>query len=161
MMIQQDKVVTMHYHLTSANGEVLDSTHESDPLMYLHGTGTMLPSLESALVGLQVGATKTVHLAPADAYGERDADMVQTLPRDAFEEVDSLAVGMQVEAEDPNGQTLTVSVVAIREDGVDIDGNHPLAGEALTFAIEIVDVRDATTEELAHGHIHGEGGHHH
>jgi FKBP-type peptidyl-prolyl cis-trans isomerase SlyD len=161
MTIQNDKVVTLHYHLTNAEGQVIESSRGSDPLTYLHGTGTILSSLENALTGLDVGATKTVELAPADAYGEHDATKIETLPRGAFDQVPNLEVGMLLEGQDRDGQTFTVHVMDIREDSVVIDANHPLAGETLTFEIEVLDIRDATSEELTHGHVHEEGGHHH
>ena len=161
MAIENDKVVTLHYHLTNAAGQVIESSHGSEPLTYLHGTGTLLSSLEHALIGLDVGDTKTVELAPAAAYGEHDATKIETLPRDAFEMVPNLEVGMFLEGQDPNGQTFTVHIMEIREDTVVIDANHPLAGETLTFAIEVLAIREATADELAHGHIHEEGGQHH
>lgn len=161
MTIQNDKVVTLHYHLTNAVGQVIESSRGSDPLTYLHGTGTILSSLENELTGLDVGATKTVELAPADAYGEHDATKIETLPRGAFDQVPNLEVGMLLEGQDRDGQTFTVHVTDIREDSVVIDANHPLAGETLTFEIEVLDIRDATSEELTHGHVHEEGGHHH
>jgi FKBP-type peptidyl-prolyl cis-trans isomerase SlyD len=161
MTIGPNKVVTLHYHLTNAEGQVIESSRESDPLTYLHGTGTLLASLEDALTGLDIGATKTVELAPADAYGEHDATKVETLPRGAFDQVPNLEVGMLLEGQDPDGQTFTVHVMDIREDTVVIDANHPLAGETLTFAIEVLAIRDATSDELTHGHVHEEGGHHH
>jgi FKBP-type peptidyl-prolyl cis-trans isomerase SlyD len=161
MTIQHNKVVTMHYHLTNAEGQVIESSRGSDPLTYLHGAGTILSSLENALTGLDIGATKTVELAPADAYGEHDATKVETLPRGSFDQVPNLEVGMLLEGQDPDGQTFTVHVMDIREDTVVIDANHPLAGETLTFAIEVLAIRDATSDELTHGHVHEEGGHHH
>jgi FKBP-type peptidyl-prolyl cis-trans isomerase SlyD len=161
MTIENEKVVTLHYHLTTAEGQVIESSRGSDPLTYLHGAGTLLASLEHALSGLDVGATKTVELAPAEAYGEHDATKIETLPRSAFARVPNLAVGMRLEGQDPNGQTFTVHVIDIREDTVVIDANHPLAGETLTFAIEVLAIRDATADELTHGHVHEEGGHHH
>lgn len=161
MTIQNDKVVTLHYHLTNMEGQVIESSRGSEPLTYLHGTGTILSSLEHALTGLEVGATKTVEVGPADAYGEHDATKVETLPRGAFERVQNLEVGMLLQAQDPQGQTFTVRVMDIREDTVVIDANHPLAGETLTFEIEVLDIRDATSEELTHGHIHEDGEHHH
>ena len=162
MSIQHDKIVTMHYHLTNAEGQVIESSRGSDPLTYLHGSGTILSSLEHALTGLDVGATKTVELAPADAYGEHDATKIETLPRDAFDQVPDLEVGMLLEGHDPNGQTFTVHVMDIREDTVVIDANHPLAGETLTFEIEVLAIRDATSERLDDiCHVHEDGGHHH
>lgn len=162
MTIQKDKVVTMHYHLTNTDdGQVLDSSQGGDPLTYLHGSGTIIPGLEQALDGLDVGAAKTVQVTPADAYGEYDEDMVQTLPRTDFDGIDNLEVGMRLQAQDQDGNEFVVHIASIEGDEVVIDGNHPLAGVPLTFEIEIVAVRDATTEELEHGHAHGEGGHHH
>lgn len=161
MSIQNDKVVTLHYHLTNAEGEIIESSRESDPLIYLHGTGSILASLEHALTGLDVGATKIVELVPAEAYGEHDATKIETLPRQAFDRVPNLTVDMHLQAQAPDGQSYTVRVVDIREDTVVIDANHPLAGETLTFAIEVLAIRDATAEELTHGHAHGEGEHHH
>ncbi len=162
MTIQKDKVVTMHYHLTdSENGQVLDSSQGGEPLTYLHGAGSIIPGLEQALVGLDVGATKTVQVAAADAYGEYDDEMVQTLPREEFAGIDNLEVGMQLQAQDQDGNAFSVHIAQIEGNDVMIDGNHPLAGIPLTFEIEVVAIRDATADELQHGHAHGEGGHHH
>jgi FKBP-type peptidyl-prolyl cis-trans isomerase SlyD len=161
MTIENEKVVTLHYHLTTAAGQVIESSRESDPLTYLHGAGTLLASLERALTGLDVGATTTVELAPAEAYGEHDATKIETLPRSAFARVPNLAVGMLLEGQDPNGQPFTVQVIDIGEDTVVIDANHPLAGETLTFAIEVLAIREATADELTHGHVHEDGGHQH
>jgi FKBP-type peptidyl-prolyl cis-trans isomerase SlyD len=161
MTIENEKVVTLHYHLTTAEGQVIESSRESAPLTYLHGAGTLLASLERALTGLDVGATTTVELTPAEAYGEHDATKIEILPRSAFARVPNLAVGMCLEGQDPNGQPFTVHVIDIREDTVVIDANHPLAGETLTFAIEVLAIREATADELTYGHVPEEGGHHH
>ena len=160
MTIQNDKVVTMHYHLTNADGEILDSSRESEPLTYLHGAGNIVSGLERALTSLDVGATTTVQLSPSEAYGEYNADMVQQVPREEFGGIQGLEVGMQLQAQDPNGQTFVVYITEIHDEVVVVDANHPLAGVDLTFDIEIVDVRDATAEELTHGHVHGPEGHH-
>ncbi len=155
MTIQNDKVVTMHYHLTNSDdGQVLDSSRGSDPLTYLHGTGSIIPGLEREIAGLDVGATKTIQVAAADAYGEYDDAMVQTLPRTEFEGIDNLEVGMRLQAQDQDGNTFSVHIAQIDGDDVVIDGNHPLAGISLTFEIEIVAIRDATEEELQHGRAH-------
>jgi len=161
MTIENEKVVTVHYHLTNADGQVIESSRGRDPLTYLHGAGTLLASLERALTGLDVGATKTVELAPAEAYGEHDATKIETLPRGAFAQVPNLAVGMRLEGQDANGRTFTVRVMEIGEDTVVIDANHPLAGETLTFAMEVLAIREATPDELTHGHVHEAGGHPH
>ena len=161
MTIENQKVVTVHYHLTNAAGQVIESSRGRDPLTYLHGAGTLLASVERALTGLDVGATTTVELAPAEAYGEHDATKMETLPRSAFAQVPNLAVGMHLEGQDAHGQTFTVRVLEIREDTVVIDANHPLAGETLTFAIEVLAIREATTDELMHSHVHEAGEHPH
>ena len=161
MTIENEKVVTVHYHLTNADGQVIESSRGRDPLTYLHGAGTLLASLERALTGLDVGATKTVELAPAEAYGVHDATKIETLPRGAFAQVPNLAVGMRLEGQDANGRTFTVRVMEIGEDTVVIDANHPLAGETLTFAMEVLAIREATPDELTHGHVHEAGGHPH
>ena len=161
MTIENEKVVTLHYHLTNADGQVIESSRGRDPLTYLHGAGTLLASLERALTGLDVGATTTVELAPAEAYGEHDATKIETLPRGAFARVPNVAVGMRLEGQDANGRTFTVCVVEMREDTVVINANHPLAGETLTFAIEVLAIRKATADELTHGHVHEAGGHPH
>lgn len=161
MTIQQEKVVTMHYHLTNAQGEVLDTSRGNEPLTYLHGAGNLIPGLERELDGLATGMTKTVQVEPSDGYGEYDAGMVETLPRQALEGIDNLQVGMELQAQSRDGQTTIVRVAEVRDDNVVVDANHPLAGMTLTFEVEIVDIRDATTEELTHGHAHGAGGHQH
>jgi FKBP-type peptidyl-prolyl cis-trans isomerase SlyD len=161
MTIQKDKVVTMHYHLTDPDGQVLDSSRGSDPLTYLHGAGHIVRGLEQALTGLDVGVTKTVEVAPADAYGEHDATAMQTVPRQELNDIENLQVGMQLQAQHPDGETVTFFVAEIHDDEVLLDTNHPLAGVTLTFDVEVMDIRDATNEELSHGHVHGEGGHHH
>ena len=161
MTIENEKVVTVHYHLTKADGQVIESSRGRDPLTYLHGAGTLLASVERALLGLDVGATTTVELAPAEAYGEHDATKIETLTRNAFARVPNLAVGMHIEGQAANGRTFTVRVMEMREDTVVIDANHPLAGETLTFALEVLAIREATADELTHGHVHEAGGHAH
>ncbi len=160
MQIANDKAVSIHYTLTNAVGETLDSSVGGDALVYLHGNGNIISGLEAALTGKKVGDKFNVTIAPKDAYGEHSDDMVQVVAREMFEGVDHLEVGMQFHADVSHGPGI-VTVVAIDGDDVTIDGNHPLAGEALTFDVEVVSVRDASAEELDHGHIHGEGGHHH
>jgi FKBP-type peptidyl-prolyl cis-trans isomerase SlyD len=159
MTIENQKVVTVHYHLTNADGQVIESSRGSNPLTYLHGAGTLLASLERALTGLDVGAMTAVELVPTEAYGEHDTTKIETLPRSAFARVPTLAVGMRLEGQDTHGQTFTVRVMEMREDTVIIDANHPLAGETLTFAMEVLAIREATADELTHGHVHEAGGH--
>jgi len=160
MQIENQKVVSIHYTLTNEAGQVLDSSENQEPLAYIHGHGNIIPGLENALAGLSKGEKLKVTVAPADGYGERDDSMVQAVPRSAFQGVDDITPGMQFQAQSPEGIQL-VTVVSVEGDEVTLDGNHPMAGITLIFDVEITDVRDATAEELEHGHVHGPGGHHH
>lgn len=160
MQIADRSVVSIHYTLKNDKGEVLDSSAGSEPLVYLQGSGNIIVGLENALVGKTVGDKLSVKIPPAEGYGERDPKAVQDVPRRAFQGVRDIKVGMSFTAEGPHGPT-RVTVVRIAGDMVTIDGNHQLAGETLHFDVEITGVREASEEELAHGHVHGEGGHHH
>jgi FKBP-type peptidyl-prolyl cis-trans isomerase SlyD len=161
MLIAANKAVSIDYTLTNDAGEVIDSSAGGAPLAYLQGAGNIIVGLEKALEGKQAGDELTVSVEPQDAYGEYSAELVATLGRDMFEGVDEMEVGMQFHASAPDGGMQIVTVRALEGDDVIVDGNHPLAGQRLTFAVKIVSVRDASAEELAHGHIHGEGGHQH
>ena len=161
MHISRNKVVRFDYTLTDDSAKVLDSSAEGEPLTYLHGNGNIIPGLESALEGKRAGESLKVHVAAAEAYGERDDDLVQSVPREMFEDSDSIQVGMQFQSGDPDGNTRVVTVVSTDAGSITVDGNHPLAGVPLNFAVTIVEVRDASAEELAHGHVHGPGGHQH
>ncbi len=161
MVVAQDKVVSFHYTLTNDAGEVLDSSSGGDPLAYLHGQGNIVAGLEKALAGRQAGDKLQVRVEATDGYGVRDAALVKRVPRRSFGSVGDIKPGMQFQAQLERGQTRVVTVTAVKGDMVTIDGNHPLAGQDLNFDVEITEVRDATAEELAHGHVHGAGGHHH
>ena len=160
MQIANNKVVSIHYKLTNDEGSILDSSEGQEPLAYLHGLGNIIPGLENALTGRAVGDKFTVTITPADGYGERDNEMVQSVPKSAFQGVDQIEPGMQFQAQSPDGMQL-VTVVDVDGDEVILDGNHPMAGITLTFDVEVTEIRDATAEELDHGHVHGPGGHHH
>lgn len=160
MQIAHQKVVSIHYTLTNVDGDIIDSSEGSEPLSYLHGFGNIIPGLENALTGRKAGDRFTISVTPAEGYGERDDGMIQTVPRNAFHGVDEIQPGMQFQAQSPEGMQL-VTVIGVEEDQVILDGNHPMAGLTLNFAVEITAVRDATHEELDHGHVHGPGGHHH
>lgn len=161
MQIAENTIVAIHYTLTNAAGEKLDSSAEqNEPLTYLHGHGNIIPGLESALLGKQAGDTLNVEVAPQDGYGEHHEQMIQQVPRSAFEGVDTLEPGMQFQADTGAGMRL-FTITTIAGDEVTIDGNHPLAGETLNFDVEVVEVRDASAEEIEHGHAHGAGGHEH
>lgn len=161
MEITENAVVAMHYTLTNTDGATLDTSRESgQPLTYLHGHGNIIPGLESALLGKKAGDKLVVEVAPADGYGERHEQLIQEVPRSAFEGVDTLEPGMQFQADTGAGVRL-FTITAVADELITIDGNHPLAGETLNFDVEITEVREAAAEELEHGHVHGEGGHEH
>ena len=160
MQISAKKVVAIEYTLTDPKGEVLDTSQGRDPLVYLHGQGNIIPGLESALEGKTAGEQLTVVVAPDKAYGVRDEAMVQSVPRASFAGIANIAPGTQFEARSPQGVRI-VTVVAVDDDNVRVDANHPLAGMTLKFEVKIVEVRDASPEEISHGHVHGPGGQHH
>ena len=160
MVIAADKVVLIHYTLTDDAGKVLDSSSGGEPLAYLHGQGNLISGLEKALDGRQAGDKLSVRVEPADGYGVRDDSLVQQVPRRQFGGA-NVQPGMQFNAQTSQGHARVVTVTHIAGDMVTVDGNHPLAGEVLNFDVEVTDVRDASEEELEHGHVHGPGGHHH
>jgi FKBP-type peptidyl-prolyl cis-trans isomerase SlyD len=160
MKIVNDSVVTLKYTVHDDDGKLVDQGNE--PLTYLHGGyDGIFPLVEKALAGKQAGEKIQLKLLPDDAFGEYDAELVRVEPRDRFPK--EIKVGMQFEgaAEDDDEDLMIFTVTDIAEDKVVVDGNHPLAGVALTFDATVVSVRAATAEEITHGHIHGEGGHHH
>jgi len=153
-------VVSMHYTLTDDSGDVLDSSRGGEPFSYLHGHNNIIPGLEKALEGTEAGFKSKVTVAPTEGYGEKNAEAVFEAPREHFPPDMKLEIGARVYADGPNGP-ITLTVVKLTETGAVLDANHPLAGKTLHFDVEITTVRSATAEELAHGHVHGEGGHHH
>ncbi len=159
MQVADNMAVSIHYTLTNDEGEVLDSSIGDEALVYLHGMGNIISGLEKALHGKAVGDKFNVRLAPEDAYGEKHDDMVQVIPRQMFDGIDEVEVGMQFHADVSSGPGV-VTVVKVDGDDITIDGNHPMAGMALTFDVEVMDIRPATAEETSHGHIHGAGCHH-
>jgi FKBP-type peptidyl-prolyl cis-trans isomerase SlyD len=160
MKAARGMVVTMHYTLSDDGGAVLDSSQDGDPLTYLHGHGNIVPGLEKALEGKEAGHKSRVTVVPAEGYGDVNPESIFEAPRAHFPEEANLAEGPRVYADGPNGQ-IVLTVVRLTETGAILDANHPLAGKTLHFNVEVVEVRDATQEELSHGHVHGAGGHHH
>lgn len=159
MQVADNKVVKIHYTLKNEAGEVLDSSENREPLSYIHGQGNIIPGLEKALTGEESGAEVEVTVEPAEGYGEHHEQLIQDVPRSAFEGVDEVKPGMQFQAQTEAGpRVITVKEVGAEE--VKIDGNHPLAGERLHFKVQIEEVRDASEQELEHGHVH-EGGEDH
>jgi FKBP-type peptidyl-prolyl cis-trans isomerase SlyD len=154
MKIAENKVVSIHYELTNTTGEVLDSSLDKDPLTYLHGTGGLIPGLEKALDGHGAGDEMDVEVAPEDAYGPVNDELIQSVPRSAFQGVDKIEPGMSFQATGNEGEEQRITVVSVSEESVTIDANHPLAGETLRFNVSIKAVRAATEEELEHGHAH-------
>lgn len=160
MQIAKHKVATIDYTLTDANNSVIDTSEGGEPLSYIHGIGNIIPGLEAALAGKNPGDSIQVSIPPGDAYGERDDSLTQAVPRERFESPESIEVGMQFHTEGDAGP-MVVTVVDVSNESITVDANHPLAGMTLNFAVTVREVRDATEEELSHGHVHGPGGHHH
>lgn len=160
MKIEKDTVVSIHYTLTDNDGNQLDSSQGQDPLVYLQGHQNIIPGLEKELEGKATGDKLTAKIAPADAYGEVNAELVQEVPRTQFQEPETLQLGMQFEVGTEAGPML-LAITALTDDTVTVDGNHPLAGVTLNFDVEVMEVRAASEEEVAHGHVHGPGGHQH
>lgn len=160
MQIAQNSVVAFHYTLTNDAGEVLDSSEGREPLTYLHGAGNIIPGLEKELEGKTAGDKLATMVSAAEGYGEIQEQLVQEVPRDAFQGVDGIEPGMQFEAQTQGGP-LMVTVTSVEGDTVTVDGNHPLAGQNLNFDVEITEVRKASQAEIEHGHVHGPEGHQH
>jgi FKBP-type peptidyl-prolyl cis-trans isomerase SlyD len=160
MSIAQDHIVSIHYTLKNDAGDVLDSSSGGEPLTYLHGHGNLIPGLERELTGKKTGDKLQVKIAPSEGYGEYDRALVQRVPRRALKGVPEVRVGMRLQAQSEHGAR-AVTVTQLTGDLVTLDGNHPLAGQNLNFEVEVGEVRAATSEELAHGHAHGPGDHHH
>jgi FKBP-type peptidyl-prolyl cis-trans isomerase SlyD len=160
MQITKDKVALIDYTLKNDAGEVLDTSVGGDPLAYLHGADNIIPGLETALEGKSAGEAIAVSVPPEEGYGVRDESLRQQVAREQFESVEDLEVGMQFRVPSDEGDDVIIRVEEIGEDTVTVDGNHELAGMTLHFAVTVREVRDATDEEKAHGHVHGLGGHH-
>lgn len=154
------KVVSFHYTLKDKQGNVLESSFGDEPLVFMEGVGQIIPGLESAIMGLKKGEKKSVEVKAEDAYGEYEKELVVQVPRAQIPKKD-VAVGDRFHADSGQGHTQVVVVTAVDDAHVTVDGNHPLAGQDLSFDVEVTDVRDATAEEVEHGHAHGAGGHHH
>jgi FKBP-type peptidyl-prolyl cis-trans isomerase SlyD len=160
MTVQKNRVVTIDYTLTGEDGAVLDTSSGQEPLSYIQGSGSIINGLETALEGRSPRDQLTVSVAPQDAYGVRDESFVIPLPRKQFREVEDLEIGMQFHLQGGDTERV-VTVVGINDKEVIVDANHPFAGMTLRFEVTIVGVREATGEELAHGHVHDDGGHGH
>lgn len=158
MKIEKATAVTLRLKVTDTLGKIIEA--DKEPVVYLHGGyGNTLPAIEAALEGQEAGFQTTLALEPKDAFGERDEDLMRTIPRDQFPP--GVKVGGQLEGHGSDGRAQVFNVSKIKGNVVILDANHPLAGKALRFAIKVVSVRQASSEEIAHQHVHGEHGHHH
>ncbi|MGC9386688.1 MAG: FKBP-type peptidyl-prolyl cis-trans isomerase [Hydrogenovibrio sp.] len=160
MKLEPNKVGLINYSLTDSDGNLIDSSN-GQALAYLHGHSNLIPGLEKQLEGKATGDKFTADIPAAEGYGEIEPHLIQEdVPKSMFQGVDNLEVGMRFEAQTEQG-VHSVEITDVQDETVTVDGNHPLAGKDLSFDIEVMGVRDATEEELAHGHAHGEGGHQH
>jgi len=160
MQIADKHVVSIAYTLKDESGTILDKSDDGS-FCYLHGASNIIPGLENALTGKQAGDEMSVSINPEEGYGVRDDEKLQQVAREMFPPEQDIEAGMQFHAEGPDGQTIVVTVAAVEGEQVTIDGNHPLAGVQLNFDVKIMDIRDASSEELEHGHVHGPEGHAH
>jgi FKBP-type peptidyl-prolyl cis-trans isomerase SlyD len=154
------KVVSFHYTLKDSKGTQLESSFGDEPMSYLEGVGQIIPGLESAMEGMKKGDKKSIAVKAADAYGEFEQELIVEVPRAQLPKKD-VVVGDQFHADSGNGHVQVVTVTKVSDEMVTVDGNHPLAGQDLNFDVEVMDVREATKDELSHGHAHGPGGAHH
>lgn len=159
MQVSENAVVSIHYTLKDDNGTTVDSSIGKEPLSYLHGRKNIISGLENSLTGKNVGDKLSVTILPEDAYGNYDEALIQVLPREAFGGVEDIQVGMQFYSESPEGVQM-ITIKNVDGDQITVDANHPLAGQTLHFDVEIMGVREATAEELQHGHVH-DGSHQH
>lgn len=160
MQIESNSVVTLHYTLKDNDGNVIDQSDDGS-FLYMHGAMNIVPGLENALSGKAVGDEFSVTVSPEEGYGEKDPQRIQEVPKDMFDNAEEIKVGVQFHAQSPDGNAVVVTVVEVKDDAVVIDGNHALAGVDLNFDVKIVDIREASEEEVSHGHVHGPHGHQH
>lgn len=160
MKVGKDSVVSLEYRLHLGDGQVIDQSAPDQPLAYLHGHRQIVPGLEGALEGMTSGESKQVVVAPGQGYGEHDPEGVRTVPRNMLPPGFTPQPGMTLMAQTDQGD-IPLRIQEVSPESVVVDLNHPLAGKTLHFDVTVKSVRTATTEELTHGHVHGEGGHHH
>ncbi len=160
MIAEKNKVVSFHYTLTNGEGDELESSHDKDPMTYLHGANNIIPGLEKAMEGHAISDKFSASLEPEEAYGVRNENNVQRIPLKRLKGLGKITVGQTLNLKTNKGP-VQVTVLKLGRFIVDVDGNHPLAGIQLTFEVEITDIRDASEEETQHGHAHGPGGHQH
>jgi FKBP-type peptidyl-prolyl cis-trans isomerase SlyD len=154
MKIEADKVVSIDYTLKDDQGPVIDTSNERGPLSFIFGSGTIIPGLENELGGREKGDSFSVTVEPKDGYGEYDDSMMFEVGKDQFQDSSQIEEGMQVQAQNNQGQVQILTVKSVGDENVTLDANHPLAGQKLFFDVSVTDVRDATEEEIDHGHVH-------
>src|SRR5690606_37867058 len=159
--IKPNQVVTINFTLKDQEGTVLDSTDSGNSFSYISGNNQILPKLEENISTMIIGGKRSVTLQPVDAYGEYKEEAVQSVNKAEFPPDVELQEGMSFMAHTPDGKHVPLTIVNVKNDDVTVDFNHPLAGKTLEFDVELLNVRDATSEEISHGHVHGPGGHHH
>jgi len=160
-LIADGQVVIMQYTLRADDGEVLDASTADEPMAYLHGADNIVPGLEKALEGKSIGYKGKIVVAPEDGYGEREDEEPDAIPRKAFPPDMEIEAGMTFMAEGPNNEHAPIWVIAVEGDKVIVDSQHPLAGKTLHFEVEVIGIRAASADEMAHGHPHGPDGHDH
>ncbi len=160
MQIESNSVVTLHYTLKDNDGRIIDHSNDGS-FLYLHGAMNIVPGLEKALAGKSTGDELTVKVSPEEGYGAKEESRIQEVAKDMFDNAEEIKVGVQFHAQSPDGAAVVVSVTEVKDDTVVIDGNHALAGVELNFDVKIIDVREASAEEIEHGHVHGPDGHKH
>jgi FKBP-type peptidyl-prolyl cis-trans isomerase SlyD len=161
MSIAKDQVVTIHYTVQNGDGQTIDSSDGREPLAYLHGHENIIPGLEAALEGHDEGESLQVSIEPEQAYGRREEEKIVAVSREDLPDDFDVPEGEMVQSQNPDGSVSIFTVQENREQEVVLDGNHPLADQTLHFDVEVVEVREATGEEIEHGHAHGEHGHEH
>ncbi|MDA1329876.1 MAG: peptidylprolyl isomerase [Chloroflexi bacterium] len=157
--VAKDMVVSLAYKLI-VDGEVLDEASDKDAILFIHGHRNIIPGLEKELIGMKIGETKSVKVAPKDGYGDKDQKAIEELALDEFPKNVKPKVGLELEMPGDDGHGSYARVVSVGEKSAQLDFNHPLAGKELNFEVKVVELRPATSEELSHGHVHGPGGHH-
>lgn len=160
MQIEPNSVVTLHYTLKDNDGNLIDQSDDGS-FLYLHGAMNIIPGLEKVLTGKSVGDEFSVTIPPEEGYGHKDPARIQEVPKEMFQDAADIQVGLQFHAQSPDGQAVVVTVKEVKDSAVVIDGNHALAGVDLNFSVKVVDIREASEEEITHGHVHGPHGHHH
>ena len=160
MQIEDKRVVTLAYILKDNDDNIIDQSDDGS-FCYLHGASNIIPGLENALTGKVSGDELSISIAPEEAYGVREDEKIQTVPREMFPPDQDIEPGMQFHAQSPDGVPLVVTIAKVEEESIVVDGNHPLAGVQLNFEVRVMDVREATSEEIDHGHVHGPEGHQH